>query len=130
MERLQLIAVALGAMILAPAAGAQPQDARKQGPAEISKCETISEPASYKLVDNLTAQQGADCLTVTATGNVTIDLAGFSITANPSPGGTAIKGSGFGGTVVRNGAISGFGTAVQDASVVEGLNINGWASPV
>lgn len=134
MGRLQLIAIALGTIMFASAVGAQAQDPRKQGlaeisggPVEISECQAISESGSYKLVNNLTAQQGADCLTVTATGAVTIDLAGFSITANPTPGGTAIKGTDF--TVIRNGAISGFNIGIQGADVVEGLNITGSCGP-
>jgi len=47
------IALALGAIILVPRVGAQAQDAR-EGPTEIEKCQTISHPGSYKLVNNLT----------------------------------------------------------------------------
>ena len=53
------IALALGAMILAPRAGAQPQ-----GPTEIATCETINQPGSYLLVRNLTAT--GDCLRINA----------------------------------------------------------------
>jgi hypothetical protein len=43
------IALALGAMMVAPVAGA-----REEGPIEIEKCQTISKSGSYKLVNNLT----------------------------------------------------------------------------
>jgi hypothetical protein len=74
------IALALGATILAPRAGAQAQDARgEEGPIDIEKCQTISQPGSYKLVKNLTfTSSSGTCLTITA-NFVTIDLAGFAI---------------------------------------------------
>lgn len=74
------IVLALGAMILAPHGGTQAQDAR-EGPIEIDKCQTISQPGSYKLVKNLMAT--GDCLAIAADG-VTVDLAGFSISGNGS----------------------------------------------
>src|SRR5271169_3467083 len=83
------IALALGAIILAPGAGA-----REEGPTEIEKCQTISNPGSYKLVNNLVAPTTTDpfvpCLFITA-NFVTIDLAGFSIDAG---GGTGILSTG------------------------------------
>src|SRR6202023_4089786 len=72
------IALALGAIILVPRAGAQAQVAR-EGPTEIEKCKTISQPGSYKLVNNLTFKgTTGNCLEITA-NFVTIDLAGFTI---------------------------------------------------
>ena len=103
------IALALGAMILAPRAGAQPQ-----GPTEIATCQTISQPGSYVLVHNLTAT--SDCLRINS-DFVTIDLAGFAIIG--SGAGTAIQFIGptpqtpRRGFAVRNGTISGFGTGIQ-----------------
>ena len=103
------IALALGAMILAPRAGAQPQ-----GPTEIATCETINQPGSYLLVRNLTAT--GDCLRINA-DFVTVDLAGFAIIG--SGAGTAIQFVGPSpqtprrGFAVRNGTISGFGTGIQ-----------------
>jgi hypothetical protein len=47
------IALALGAMMLVPVAGARTQDAQ-EGPIEIEKCRTIDKPGSYTLVNNLT----------------------------------------------------------------------------
>lgn len=69
--------MALAAIVLA--FGAQAQDGR-EGPIEIDKCQTISQPGSYKLVNNLTVSgpSGGTCLPITVS-NVTIDLAGFSI---------------------------------------------------
>jgi len=69
------IALALGAMILAPLAGAR-ADTREEGPFEIEKCRTIDKSGSYKLVNNLTAPANTDCLVITA-GFVTIDLRRF-----------------------------------------------------
>jgi hypothetical protein len=114
------IAVAFGAMFLTSAAGARE-------PTEIEKCQTISHPGSYKLVNNLTfsgSPFGA-CLVITA-NFVTIDLAGFSITSGPTgilalpPSGRPLR-----GIAVRNGSISDsfvgvdLGSAI--GSIVEGL---------
>jgi hypothetical protein len=123
------IALALGAVILAPTAGA-----REEGPIEIEKCQTISQPGSYKLVNNLTFTGNiGTCLDITASF-VTIDLAGFTMTgggvtttaivATPSSGQLR-------GIAVRNGSISGFGVGVDLLgggvvdSVVEGLRVFG-----
>jgi hypothetical protein len=124
------IALALGAMILAPRAGAQ-----AQGPTEIATCQTISQPGSYVLVHNLTAT--GDCLKINS-DFVTIDLAGFAIIG--SGDGTAIQFVGptpqtpRRGFAARNGTISGFATGVQfiriggtDGAIVEGLRIFGTA---
>jgi hypothetical protein len=121
------IAFALGAIILVPA---QAKDA-EGGPIEIDKCQTISQPGSYKLVNDLTiTTPGGTCLPIT-TSLVTIDLAGFTITKNGGgQSATAILGpqNGFGITV-RNGSIAGFSFAVQllsvRGSIVEGLRITG-----
>jgi hypothetical protein len=73
------IALAFGAIVLVPRGGAQAQDGREEGPIEIDKCQTISQPGSYKLVKNLTFQGSSGaCLMITASG-VTLDLAGFTI---------------------------------------------------
>ena len=73
------IALALGALTLAPWASAQAQDSRQEGPFEIEKCQTISNPGSYKLVNNLTFE-GTTGTPLQVTANfVTIDLAGFTI---------------------------------------------------
>jgi hypothetical protein len=122
------IALALGAIILAPLAGAR-ADGREEGPTEIEKCKTISKPGSYKLVNNLVAT--GDCLVITA-NFVTIDLAGFTISGG-GPGLTAIRATpSFGqlqGIAVRNGSISDFLSGVDltsaEGSIVEGLRIVG-----
>jgi hypothetical protein len=73
------IALALGAIILAPRAGAQEQGWRAEGPIEIEKCQTISKSGSYKLVNNFTfTGTTGTCLSITA-DFVTIDLGGFTI---------------------------------------------------
>jgi hypothetical protein len=127
------ILLALGAMILVPAGGAQAQNAREEeGPMEIEKCQTISQPGSYRLVKNLTfsGPVGGSCLSITI-GNVTIDLAGFTISGpfgfGPSPGSAGIAaGDNNNGIAVRNGSISGFNAGVDlrgNGSIVEGLRI-------
>jgi hypothetical protein len=129
------IALALGAMILLPRAGAQAQDAREEGPTEIEKCRTIDRPGSYKLVNDLTfSGTTGTCLLITARF-VTIDLAGFTISGpgNPNPFSgnttTAIAaGNDTAGIAVRNGSISGFIVGVNlggGGSIVEGLRIFG-----
>jgi hypothetical protein len=130
MKRLALfpIVLALGAIVLAPCAGAQAQDSRQEGPTEIDKCQAINQPGSYRLVKNLSAPSGGSCLLLT-TGRITIDLAGFSITGTSSQstnnGGIIAAPPGGPGVAVRNGTISGFNLAVQllGGSIVEGLRI-------
>jgi hypothetical protein len=125
-----LVPFILGTLVLAPAGGAR-ADAPGEGPFEIDKCQTISDPGSYKLVNNLTATPNSDCLVITA-NSVTIDLAGFSITGSTLY--PVVKGTGImavdntRGVAVRNGSISGFGTDVYlagEGSIVEGLRIVG-----
>jgi hypothetical protein len=135
----------LGAFILASRSGAYAQDGRQEGPIEIDKCQTISQPGSYKLVNNITFKgpSGSACLSITA-DFVTIDLAGFNITSIstfppfPPPNGgtfasfTAIKAGDntnpVMGTTVRNGSISGNFTAGVilngDGSIVEGIHVS------
>jgi hypothetical protein len=124
------LALAFGALELPPWASAQAQDARVEGPVEIEKCRTIDKPGSYKLVNNLTAAAGADCLDITVSF-VTIDLGGFTINghnlslgaikAMPPDGGELV------GVAVRNGSISGFffGVGLGLESIVEGLRVDG-----
>jgi hypothetical protein len=133
------IALVLWGITLAPWARAQAQDSRQEGPIEIEKCQTISQPGSYKLVNNLQAGLNADCLVITANA-VTIDLAGFTIAGNSTSG---PPGAGAGivvppssgdpvgpvGITVRNGSISTFFNAVDlssaTGSIVEGLRVSG-----
>jgi hypothetical protein len=101
------IAFALGATILAPGVGAQPT--------QISSCQTISDPGSYALVNNLSTS-GGDCLVITASF-VTINLAGFTISGGGENGSTGIKAAPTSGTLqgiaVRNGSITNFDTGVH-----------------
>ena len=125
------IALALGAIVLVPEASARE-------PLPIKACQTISQPGSYELANNLTAT--GDCLVITASF-VTIDLAGFSISTT---NGAAIRatppsGSPLSGIAVRNGSISsslGEGVALAerdqagnltdgaDGSIVENLRVS------
>jgi hypothetical protein len=117
------IALALGAISLAPAAGA-----REQGPTEIEKCQTIRQSGSYRLVNNLTAT--GDCLVIDA-DFVTVDLAGFTISGT---GGRGISSTPplvhHQGIAVRNGSISGLEGVILDAtaSIVEGVRVFGSGS--
>jgi hypothetical protein len=115
------IAVALGATSLAPVAAA-----REEGPIEIDKCQTISHPGSYKLVNNLTLSGPGACLTIAA-DFVTIDLAGFTIEGRER-GILALPSSStpLQGIAVRNGSIvSSVGVDLGSAigSIVEGLRV-------
>jgi hypothetical protein len=121
------IALALGVL----ASGLARADARKEGPIEIEKCQTISQAGSYKLVTNLTVAEGAnDCLLITA-NDVSIDLAGFLIRGGgPSRvgvGGFPPEGPLPSGVTVRNGSIVGFGFGVNVGgdSLIEGLHVIG-----
>jgi hypothetical protein len=117
------ILLALGATILAPSVGAQPT--------QINSCQTISDPGSYALVDNLSTG-GGDCLDITASF-VTINLAGFTISGGGEIGSTGIKAAPTSGTLqgiaVRNGLITNFDTGVDlssaDGSIAEGLRVPG-----
>jgi hypothetical protein len=132
------------ALVIAFVSSALGQDAREDGPRQIEKCQTISKPGSYKLVKNLTGPTEGDCLVITA-DEITIDLAGFTISASgigatraivAKPPSTPLL-----GLAVRNGSISGFnsGVVLRDsnfpsrcidnfpglaiASIVEGLRV-------
>jgi hypothetical protein len=132
------IVLAFGTIIFAPIAGVR-ADEREEGPFEIEKCQTISQPGSYRLISNLTALAGADCLVITASF-VTIDLAGFTISGtfgNPSSL-TAIVASPppqttLAGIAVRNGSISAdnivFVSGGVDLSSAGGSIVEGCASP-
>ena len=127
------LVLALGALILTSQPGVHAeearhvQDAQQGGPIEIEKCQTIGQPGSYKLVDNLRFEGPANgtCLSITASF-VTIDLAGFMITSNAIGGWAAIAaGADTTGITVRNGSLSGRVRLDGDGSAVEGLRIFG-----
>jgi hypothetical protein len=118
------IALALGAIILAPKADAQPTP--------ISACPfTANQPGgSYALVGPLMAS--GTCITITR-DFVTIDLAGFSIMGNGSGTGIVAMTAPPGvlrGVAVRNGSIANFdfGVDIGDGSIVEGLRVSNTAS--
>jgi hypothetical protein len=94
------IALALSAIVLVPVAAARE-------PTMIKACQTISQPGSYELANNLTATAG-DCLMITASF-VTIDLAGFSIIDTrpevPNPAAAIVAGDNTSGIAVRSGSI-------------------------
>jgi hypothetical protein len=117
------IALALGAIIFVPGAGARE-------PTPIKACQTISQPGSYELANNLTFTGIGNCLLITA-DFVTIDLGGFTISGSGTAFGIAGAPSGprLRGIAVRNGSISGFVRGVElsnaDGSIVEGLRVVG-----
>lgn len=133
-----LFPVAALALTLGAASPARAQDAPDRGPTEIKQCQTISQPGSYKLTDNLTFTAPSTggitgtCLSITAS-YVTIDLAGFTIgqLGGQQPGNLTMAvaaGENTTGIAVRNGSVSGFGSGVNlegDNSIVEGLRIDG-----
>ena len=117
--------LAVEVIILTASAGAREQDAQEQGPTKIRRCQTIDQPGSYILVNNIDAT--GDCLVITTPG-ATIDLSGFAITGDGT--GTAIKGPEAQAqtipqvrTVVRNGDISHFALATSLSGIVEGLRV-------
>jgi hypothetical protein len=128
------IVLAVVALVLAPR-GAQAQSAQEPGPIEITACQTINDPGSYKLVNNLTFSAfSGTCLPITVSF-VTIDLAGFTISGSGAPHAAteaiaAQPSSGqLRGITVRNGSISGFTHGVDlssaGGSIVEGLRVSG-----
>jgi hypothetical protein len=121
------IVLALGALIFVSGAGAQE-------PIKITACQTISQPGSYRLANNLPpVPPGLSCLVITA-DFVTIDLGGFSIIGNSGLlGGTGVLAQGqLLGIAVRNGSISGYTSSVNlgsaDGSIVEGLRVSSGAT--
>lgn len=126
------IVLALGALIFVSGAGAQE-------PTKITACQTISQPGSYRLANNLAAIPPGRpaCLVITA-NFVTIDLGGFSMTGSSAgegasgQAGTGVLAQGqLQGIAVRNGSISGYTPSVDlgsaDGSIVEGLRVSGFA---
>jgi hypothetical protein len=120
------IVLALGALIFVSRAGAQE-------PTKITACQTISQPGSYRLANNLPPiPPGLSCLVITA-NFVTIDLGGFSMTGSSGSlgeAGTGVLTKGqLQGIAVRNGSISGYTPSVNlgsaDGSIVEGLRVSG-----
>src|SRR5262245_50708532 len=69
--------------------------------AEISSCQTLNMPDTYRLTANITAS--GDCLVVGANG-ITIDLNGFQISGNGTGNGITDNAA-YKNVVIRNGAI-------------------------
>jgi hypothetical protein len=116
-------ALALGSIF---AVHASAQDGR-EGPIEIKKCQVISQSGSYVLANNLTGQSPVNnnCLFITASF-VTIDLAGFTISANGSAIASSELGQQLEGIAVRNGTmVGGFGglALFGTGSIVEGVRV-------
>src|SRR5690242_4775593 len=118
------IALALGAISLTPGAGARE-------PIKIKACQAISQSGSYEVADNLVNGIGLDCLVITTSG-VTIDVAGFTISADNRRGRAVVavpsmSGERFLALAVRNGFIEGsIDLSSADGSIVEGLRVRGF----
>src|SRR5271165_3011844 len=120
------VTLALAAMIAESSAGAPEKDTAQQGPIKVMTCQTISQPGSYRLANNIETATG-DCLVITASF-VSIDLAGFSISADD--GGAIIVPPSSGqlnGIGVRNGSVIASDDGVYLGSafncIVEGLRV-------
>jgi hypothetical protein len=117
----KMAGVALAVALVSPPAWADPT--------VITACQTISQPGAYVLANDIgSGTEGADCLTITVS-NVTIDLAGFSV-SGPEHGIIARAGSQvLQGITVRNRSVGGRVFAVlleqADGSIVEGLHTFG-----
>jgi hypothetical protein len=105
-------------LILGVVAALAPFTASAQGPTNINKCTTISEPGAYELTRNLDAT--GDCLVIAA-DFVTIDLKGFVISGNGTGAGISNAGKGRLGTAIRNGTITNFFSGI-DFSAINGAN--------
>jgi hypothetical protein len=110
------IVLAITATLLVPGAGLQAAALR------ITNCQTINQPGSYVLTNNLTVTTNQTCLVI-AVDAVTIDLAGFSIRGtNQNEGGIIAAEPIVSGQItilhgitVRNGSIS---------NLMSGINLN------
>ncbi len=96
-------------------------EALAAGPTKITKCQTITQPGSYLVDNNLTAT--GDCLVIAA-DFVTLDLGGFVLTGNGTGAGVTDNFTDHKGIVVRNGMVTNFSTGILlhgAGSVVEGV---------
>ena len=92
---------------------------------DINSCQTIVEPGSYRVMQNLTPVGTGGCLDI-RTSDVTIDLQGHVITGNggTSSAGVSVPNAFLGGNiVVRNGTIRFFRDGVRFAGHINGLRI-------
>ena len=71
---------------------------------------TISSPGSYYVTTNLTVSSGASGITIFS-GNVTLDLGGFTLQGVPGSGNGIVFASTYNNVVVRNGILTGWGAA-------------------
>lgn len=77
---------------------------------KLGRCETITEPGSYVLKENVLAS--GDCFVV-ETSFVTLDLAGFSIIGDGTGAAISDGGSSRRAVTIRNGTIGGFESAIS-----------------
>ena len=82
---------------------------------QVTACQTISTPGSYKLVNNLDSTGFTNCLTLT-TNFVTIDLNGFAITGSAGRGIFSDLNTSITGITIRNGVIRNTGEGINMAS--------------
>lgn len=91
---------------------------------DITSCQTIVEPGSYRVTRNLTpVVAGGNCLDVRV-NDVTIDLQGHVMTGNGGGSGVSTPSASLArNIVVRNGTISGFNSGVRIAENAEGVRV-------
>jgi len=95
----------------------------------VNNCQTITQPGSYAVTRNLSST--GDCIVI-ASGFVTLDLMGFTISGNGTAASVGIHEAagtqfpGLRGVVIRNGNVTNFGVGIEfsvsDGVTVENVN--------
>lgn len=85
---------------------------------DISFCDEITQPGSYRLTQDLKSSSATHCLLIDAS-NVTIDLQGHTISGNGSKNSAGIKGSNADllNVEIRNGTVEYFALAIRLSGV-------------
>jgi hypothetical protein len=125
MKKLGLLAVVLAVMLGSTAASADGDfyviaGGGGVGTKIISLPYAISAPGFYYLGADLSTTGSG--ITVN-TNNVTIDLMGFSVTGNSSPGGIGIDISGRSNVEIRNGTVRSFGQGIYSVMTAKNCRI-------
>jgi hypothetical protein len=115
-----ILGLGINPVLAAPSAPTKPPPPPAPGPVAITTCQTtITQSGSYVLTGNLTDTGNPSSCILLQASNVTIDLAGFTITG-PGGGGDIFGISDGGpaapplhGIEIRNGVIQGFNLAVD-----------------
>jgi hypothetical protein len=91
---------------------------------EISFCDEITQPGSYRITQDLVSRSSPQCILID-TSNVTLDLQGHTITGDGSASSKGISNAGNRNSLnieVGNGSISNFGTGI-DLSTAVGVRV-------